>query len=136
LIGPLYDNILEDINWAKSKAEKVKENMEKGQSLSSPPPLGVDRFSDIEYVVIFSPCSRGTGSSKAQSSQSVDITGDSSMLFDNFEDEIFCQESVATVYFRPSNAGSSQNSGIAAALLPVSSLSTCIREIKKMIASS
>lgn len=63
------------------------------------------------------------------SASSADVTGDSTLLFHNFEDEIFCQESVATVIFTPSTSSSSH----VAAVIPLSSFDTCLSALSKML---
>lgn len=115
LIPPLHRQLLVDVTWARDEEKKNK----------------VDKnvFSKLEYVLLLSPCSRQVAN--GQEAQSPDITGDSSLLFDYFEDEIYFQESLASIMFKPKCAGVT----FAVALVPLSSIDSCIESLKNMLST-
>ena len=69
----------------------------------------------------------------------VDVTGNASLLFDDFEDEMYAQNAVASVMFRPvSSSKSSGGAGfsLTASLIPVSALPRCVSAINSLVPSS
>ena len=111
LIPHLHRNLLEDLEWIKSQktsgesgiTKKRSSGKDSSESNSSglstaekesdkPSVEVVDAFFGIENILILAPCSgRENASSSNSTASSHDVTGDSSVMFDNFEDEIFFQ---------------------------------------------
>jgi hypothetical protein len=81
-------------------------------------------------VLLIVPCTMEKGQEVAKKT-CVDITGNSSVLFDSFEDDVYFQESLAAYAFKATNSEST----LAAVVLPVSSLPSCIKQIQEMTAA-
>lgn len=114
LIPALHRQLHEDLIWA-SKQEKEASF-----------PSDKEVFGSIEYLLLISQCHRPDAGSASS-----DITSDSSVIFDNFEDEIYFQESLASVIFKPTCAGGGVTFG--AALVPVSSLPLVVSSLQTML---
>ena len=132
LIPSLHGALLGDLEWAQNEENSVGKKKVKQTSASSGDDTAVEvepKFSEIEYVLLLSPCTRQVDKGQDQSTFSPDVTNDSSsLLYDHFEDEIYFQESLASIFFKPRCADTT----FAAALVPVSSLSACVEGIKKL----
>jgi hypothetical protein len=71
----------------------------------------------------------------------IDVTGSTSVIFDNFEDEVYFQEATCSFSFMPSahGAGPENSNGfcigapVTVALLPASSFSSCVKGIMKLL---
>ena len=72
----------------------------------------------------------GNGQEVAKNS-CVDIQGNSSVMFDNFEDDIYFQESEFSYAFKSSKSDST----VGVVLVPIASLSKCISQINDMVAA-
>jgi hypothetical protein len=93
-------------------------------------------FKTITQMLLLTPCTMSVQNrsiDKATSGKGSiqDITGSTAVIFDNFEDEIYFQESSLAFYFQPSSTHISLP--LCAMLVPVSSLEKCVREIQKLI---
>ena len=128
LVPSLHGALVEDLEWAK-KEEGEKKGTETASSRGNADAVD-PKFSDIEYILLLSPCGRQVEKGQDMKAFSPDVTGDSSsLLFDHFEDEIYFQESLASVFFKPRCADTTY----VAALVPVSSLDSCVKNIKKLV---
>jgi protein BCP1 len=114
LIPTLHKQLHEDLIWASEQETKAA--------------LSTDKkiFGSMEYLLLISQCHRPEAGSASS-----DITSDSSVMFDNFEDEIYFQESLASVMFKPTCAGGGATFG--AAIVPVSSLPLVISSLQTML---
>ena len=130
LVPSLHGSLVEDLEWAKREENSAsKKNKKTTTSSSSSDEAVIPKFANIEYILLLSPCTRHVEKGQDASTFSPDVTSDSSILFDHFEDEIYFQESLASVFFKPRCADTTY----AAALIPVSSLSSCVENIKMLV---
>ena len=129
LIPSLHGALVEDLEWAKKEEKSANKAKKVGTSSNSSEESVVPKFAGIEYILLLSPCTRQVEKGQDKSTFSPDITSDSSIMFDHFEDEIYFQESLASVFFRPRCADTTY----AAALVPVSSLDSCVENIKMLV---
>jgi hypothetical protein len=83
----------------------------------------------MSSVLLLVPCSLEQGQEVAKKT-CVDITGNNSVMFDSFEDDIYFQESLCSYAFKISTAEAT----LAGLLVPMSSLPKCITHIKAMTA--
>lgn len=108
--------LLEDIAWAKQQS----------QTETSP-----NHFCDLKDIVVISKCTLGEGMkfSSPPSSHSALVTGQtSSMIFENFEDEIYFQESQVSILCKSDE----HNSLFVAMLVPIARLEFIIESIRSL----
>ena len=131
LIPNLHGQLLDDINWARDEESRGNSLIEKGSTteINDDGKAKAAMYSNVEYILLLSQCSRHAQQDGNLTELSVDVTGDSSILFEHFEDEIYCQESLASVIFSPKCADTT----VIAALIPISSLSTCSKNLRVML---
>ena len=116
LVSPLHKSLIDDLQWAKSVGSDISAD---------------DKafYSAMTHVVLFALLSSSEGLGKERS---IDITGNSSILFDYFEDEIYHQRSSFSVIFKSACVGKS----LAALVVPVACLNLCLADIDKLLVSS
>jgi len=112
LCGALHSNLVEDLTWSKDSSD------------SDP-----NDFKGMEFVLALVPCSMEKGQEVAKLS-CVDITGNNTVIFDSFEDDIYFQESVCTYAFN----GSKSERTLACVLVKVDSLPSCVSQLQAMTA--
>lgn len=111
LVAPIHRNLWEDLQWSRSHGEEL-ESEEAGH------------FKPISHLLLITTCSNPpSGSGEVQ-----DVTHRSSLLLDNFDDDIFLQESVAAMLYKPSHSGVH----LVAMLVPTSSITACIQQIANL----
>ena len=111
LVAPIHKNLLEDLQWSRSHGE----GLESEES---------NHFKSISNLLLITTCSNPpSGSGEVQ-----DITHRSSILLDNFDDDIFLQESVAAMLYKPSHS----RVHLVAMLLPTASITSCIQQISNL----
>jgi len=116
LIPSLHSNLLEDIGWAR-KLKEGDEGSEGGSYLE---------FKSLQYVLLLSKCNLEGGTCP------LDVTGNSSLLFDSFEDECYAQSADVTILFQASRC----QTNIAASWIPVTKLEECVRRIEFLCSST
>jgi hypothetical protein len=84
---------------------------------------------EMDHVLVLVPCAMESGQ-EVPKLGCVDITGNNSVMFDAFEDDVYFQESLCTYAFKSSNSEST----LAGVLVPVKELSKCITQIQAMTA--
>ena len=170
LISKLHRNVVDDLRWITEKEKQNQESMDVSPTHSSETDAAksldgsTKRFSSLQYILLLSPVSitkenqkflfQNQYVSKSQQSQTssgpagntvgVDISDSSSslILFDNCEDEIFFQESIAALVIRnPLHASEdggnrARNEGfLAAIVVPVEKLEKCLGSIDELFPS-
>lgn len=109
LIVPLHTNLKEDLQWIVS------------QSTSN-------SFSQLQYVIMFLPCSDDP-SQQLKKGTCRNMTGSSSLLLSNFEDDIFVNHSICTIQIQFSKSPSP----CCIALLALHEIDRCLEEIKQLV---
>lgn len=105
LLAPLHSNLVDDLNW--SKKEKDIE------------------YTSIKYVLQLAACDP----IKGKSSLPLDVTGASDILFHEFDNEVYFNESLCSILFKPSNV----STHLVASLIPIVKLDSCVKSIKIMV---
>lgn len=132
LITPLHSNLLEDLQWFINQERSQNSTSTSSNSDSTQ----VTNFSNLEYVIMFTPASTESNSSQLKKGTCRNITGSSSaVIFNNFEDDIFFSYSNCVIQFQPSKITSESNSTVCVFLLPLNILSKCIDDIRLLIPS-
>ncbi len=127
LIAPLHSNLYEDFKWSKKEAKSIpKDDPEKEE---------FDAFVNIEYVLMLAIVTSEDFKGGIKNG-AVEVTGSSSLLFDSFEDEIYFNESLASVLFKLENVGEGSSGLCVASLVPVTSLEICNKSIETLVSSS
>ena len=108
LVEPLHRNMLEDLQWAQKDVEYR------------------DAFGPIKQILHFAPASVSENIAKGSA---IDITGRSSVMYENFEDEVYAQHAEVTVLVRPQAFASA----MAVSIVSVKKLQTIFREIGNMV---
>jgi hypothetical protein len=116
LIAPLHTNLKEDVQWL------ISQSMTTSSSSSS------QSFAQIQYLLMIIPCSDHP-SQQLKKGTCRNVTGSSSLLLSNFEDDIFHSHSTCTlqVQFTRSSAG------CGVILLPLDKVGRCIEEIQQLV---
>lgn len=114
LVAPLHQAVVDDFQWA------VEGNI----ALSD---LDTECNRRLTYVAYLAQLN---SEGMSVSDVAVDITGRTSVVFDNFEDDIFHQRSVLSIVFRSSFS----SRPLAAFFVPVNQLQSCVDEIKTLTA--
>ncbi len=113
LIGPLHKIVKDDIEWAKEQI-----------SVTNNP------FTSINKIMLMAPCDLGEGYKYSNCS---DITGQSSsVMFHNFEDDIYFQEALCSYLFK----WDENNSYFVVMLLQLDSLNRIVEGIQMMVPDS
>jgi hypothetical protein len=105
LLAPLHSNLVDDLNWSKKERDKD--------------------FSTIKYVLQLAACEP----IKGRSSHPLDVTGASDILFHEFDNEVYFNESECSILFKPSNT----STHIVASLVSIVKLDTCVKSIRRMV---
>lgn len=142
LLAPLHKNVFDDYQWS---LKQVTEDVDlKAQT---------DLFKNMKYLLLLSPCTESSGNelllsgsagkkNKKQKTEKVlmnsDRTGSatSNILFDYFEDDMYHNESVASISYASSisNSNNEAKQGMMmASIIPVSAYRKVISEIEKML---
>jgi hypothetical protein len=108
LVSPMHRNLQEDLAWAREQQEGDF------TALSSLLLLSRGSLSDS--------CDLGKGA--------VDVTQNSAVLFDCFDDEIMAQEAVASILYRPSH---SSGSPVVASLVPLATIPKAVQAITELV---
>ena len=114
LVGNLHINIEEDLGWAQH-------NHESDDCVQN-------EFRSMQSVLLFTACSLGAGG-KLLEGQAIDVLGNSSLLFEYFEDEIFAQDALTAFVFKPKSSATP----LIAAIIPITSLKKCVNAICVLI---
>jgi len=132
LLHPLHSNLHEDLIWAQQQED-------------DPNQTEAGNFSAIQNILLLSLCSlpdqeksipsTSTSTSRCTSlspstTRAIDVTGSSSLIFDNFEDEVYFQAATAALMFKPTV---SPENNLIAALFPVSVFQSCMNSLSSML---
>jgi hypothetical protein len=115
LIAPLHTNLKEDLQWIISQASTLP-------SSSS--------FAHIQYLLMVTPCSNDS-SQQIKKGSCRNMTGSSSVLLANFEDDIFLGHSACTIQIQFTKSPSC----CCVILLPLTQIDRCLEEIRQLIPS-
>jgi hypothetical protein len=119
LIAPLFRNMAHDLDWVQSS-----------NSNSAATVTTTAQFAGVESILLICPGTLSEGSKqKIPTGGCIDVAGSSALLFNNFEDETFFEESTAAVLY--------QSQGIkmpmVAMLFPLSKLAKCVQTLHDML---
>ena len=112
LVAPIHRNLWDDFQWARSIGDGLE-------------PEEVRFFKTIHDVLLIAPCSCPPDDSDAVK----DITNRSSILLDNFDDDIFAQESAAVMLYKPLHS----SVHLVAMLVPIANLVKGIQQIGELL---
>jgi hypothetical protein len=115
LIAPLHTNLKEDMQWLISQSTTTS---------SSTSQL----FAQIQYLLMIIPCSSDP-SQQLKKGSCRNVTGSSSLLLSNFEDDIFHNHSTCTLQIQFTKS----STGCCVILLPLEKMGRCIEEIQQLI---
>ena len=116
LVGPLHINLEEDLGWAQHNHESDDSEQ--------------NDFRSMQYILLICKCSLVGGDSKpSHDGKAVDVTGNSGLLFEYFEDEIFAENAVYSFLFRTKSSATP----LVAAIVPIASLKKCVNMICLLI---
>lgn len=116
LVGPLHINLEEDLGWAQHNHESDDSEQ--------------NDFRSMQYILLICKCSLVGGDSKlAQDGKAVDVMGNSGLLFEYFEDEIFAENAIHSFLFRAKSSATP----LVAAIVPIASLKKCVNTICLLI---
>ena len=111
LVAPMHRNLWEDLQWSRSNGDGLESEE-------------ASHFRPLSSLLLITTCSNPpSGSAEVQ-----DVTHSSSLLMDNFDDDIFLQEAVAAMLYKPSHS----RVHLVAMLLPISSITNCIQQIANL----
>jgi hypothetical protein len=116
----LHTNLKEDLQWIISQAASVPAS-------SSPTSLS---FSQIHSLLMVVPCSNDS-SQQIKKGSCRNMTGSSSVLLANFEDDIFLGHSACTIQIQFSRSPSC----CCVILIPLTQIDRCLQEIRQLIPS-
>jgi len=124
LISHLHKNLDEDLGWA----QQLHASNSDGNAAQE-----ASDFKSLQFVILLACCDLQGGASQSKPDLSgsavVDVSGNPSLLFHNFEDEAYFQEAISTVLFKPRQSEHT----LCASLIPVASLRKCSFEITKLV---
>ncbi len=109
LIVPLHSNLKQDLDWIISQSSSLS-------------------FTSLQYVLLLTSCSSETAMKKGTC---LNITGSSSIMMNNFEDDIFAAHSICTIQIQFSSSPSP--SPVCLILLPIDKLERCYEEIRQLV---
>jgi hypothetical protein len=119
LISPLHQSLGDDLHWAMENT--VSKDISADQEF----------YKKMTHVALICPVSGTDGI--VVNKTAVDVTGNSTLLFDYFEDEIYHQRASLSLLFKSTIT---KNSLTLAALVPVKSLKSCVKDIQDLLAKS
>lgn len=118
LIGHLHRNLDEDLGWAQQLHDADSDGG--AQEISE--------FKSLQFVILLC-CCDVQGGSPVKDAAVVDVSGSSALLFHNFEDDLYFQEAICTVLFRPKTTDQT----MVASLIPTASLKKCALGISSLV---
>ena len=149
LVGHLHRNLSEDLAWAQGRAESE----DGGGSGDGSSAEEHSTFKAITHMLLLAPCaplqagggaegSSGRGSTAGAKGGSggfsgggahdvQDVTNSGSIMFDNFEDDVYFQEATCAFYMKPD--ASVCSTPLVVALIATSSLGTCVQGVCKLV---
>jgi len=133
LIGHLHRNLGEDLGWAQGRAES-DDGSGDGSSAEEHA-----TFKVITHMLLLAPCeSLSSGETKGSSSSSSsdahdvrDVTGSSSIMFENFEDDVYFQEATCAFYIKPD--ASIASTPMVVSLIATSSFGACVQGVSRLL---
>jgi hypothetical protein len=117
LIPNLYDNLYEDVQWIRAQSDRSGEEQVVAQELKA-----------MQQFILLSTCS----TIEAMIAEGHVIRADRSILYDDFEDEIFIQHSDIAVIYRPKHS----KSLLCASIISWRSMKEILAAVKDMCAST
>lgn len=122
LISHLHRNLDEDVGWA----QQLHDTDTDGNAAQE-----ASEFKSLQFVILLACCDI-QGPKQDIGSSAIDVSGSSSLLFHNFEDESYFQEAISTVLFKPPQS----EHRLCASLIPVASMKKCHLNISSLIGDS
>jgi hypothetical protein len=137
LISPLHKNLVDDLKWAQQDGEGLDLNFKPLTHVLLLTTASTSSSSSSSSSSSRGGGTGGGGDSSGSSSSSApagsknikDVTGMSTVLFDNFEDDVFFQQAQGALAWQPSVSKQT----IVAALVPINKLNTCLSMIDDLI---
>lgn len=114
LIHSLYKNLHDDLVWCRSQNESEDEIYKE--------------FKHLTHIMIVNSCNLVDGVSLAENTCMI---ADRSVLYDEFEDEIFMSHAIASIVYKPSRG----KSPLCVGIFPISSMKAILSEIHTMCPS-
>lgn len=115
LVGPLHLNLEEDLGWAQHNHESDDSEQ--------------NDFRSLQFILLLCACSLENEAKFLHEGKAIDILGNSGVLFEYFEDEIFAQNAISAFLFR----SKSSTTSLVAAIVPIASLKKCVNAICELI---
>ena len=115
LVGPLHINLEEDLGWAQHNHESDDSEQ--------------NDFRSLQFILLICKCSLLVDINKPQDGKAVDVMGNSGLLFEYFEDEIFVDAALHAFLFRSKSSAMP----LVAAVVPIASLKKCVNTICSLI---
>jgi hypothetical protein len=115
LVAALHANLEEDLGWAKHNHESNDKE--------------VNDFLSMNQILLLAACSSDDFKGKPSTS-AMNVLGRSDLLFECFEDEVYLQNASSAFLFK---SKASNGAPLLAALVPLTSLKKCIKEITALI---
>mmetsp|Transcript_8879 Transcript_8879/g.13309 ORF Transcript_8879/g.13309 Transcript_8879/m.13309 type:complete len:312 (+) Transcript_8879:71-1006(+) len=126
LVEPLHQNLYDDIKWAASGSTTTTNESTDTADADVAVPSG--EFASISMLLMIVECSLADAQQIKQGS-CVSVTGSSSLVFSNFEDDIFFEEAVCAVLMRPTMSSKQ----VCVMLIPLASMPGCISKIGSLV---
>lgn len=115
LVGPLHINLEEDLGWAQHNHESDDSEQ--------------NDFRSLQYIILLCACSLENETKFLHEGKALDVLGNSGVLFEYFEDEIFAQNATSAYLFKSKSSATS----LVAAIVPIASLKKCVNTICELI---
>mmetsp|Transcript_14112 Transcript_14112/g.13643 ORF Transcript_14112/g.13643 Transcript_14112/m.13643 type:complete len:346 (+) Transcript_14112:89-1126(+) len=115
LVGPLHLNLEEDLGWAQHNHESDDSEQ--------------NNFRSLQYILLLCACSLENEAKFLHEGKALDVLGNSGVLYEYFEDEIFTQNAISAYLFKPKASATPY----VAAIVPITSLKKCVNSICELI---
>jgi hypothetical protein len=123
LIRHLHRNLDEDLGWA----QQLHNSDSDGNAAQE-----ASDFKSLQFVILLACCEMQGPKPDLSGTNVIDVSGSSSLLLHNFEDETYLQEAMCTVLFKPPQS----EHAVCASLIPVSSFTKCALDIAALVSTN
>jgi len=128
LVGALHANLEEDLGWAQQKHEADDGDYTSDKRTES----DKGDFRALQYILLLAAASIKNEGKLLANGKALDVVGSADVLFEYFEDDIFCQNATAAYLFKTKVS----EHALVAALVPITSLKKCVNSVRQLIPSA
>ena len=135
LIAQLHKNLYEDLKWIKQQTINTSNTTHKQPDIGTTNELSdeiineqtIIDFQSLKYIILINNCNFINNINKISDNSIINYY-QNSVMFDSFEDEIYCQKSETSFIYKLSN----NNNYYIISIIKYNNLLECINEIEAM----